>query len=184
MGEAHCAGFDDKIGAWQEERSASKTGAERLRVQQPLSAAGPSSSYAFPDDGRERRMVTGVVFKDLSGTPLRRASDPGIAGVLVSNGSALSGPTAKGDIDCLSTTKPSYCDQAERDAATTGAGSHGIDPTGELPDSVDFALRKADEPDRFDVILFTGPCGQRCGNRLHSHGRCEWINRKRAPHSV
>src|SRR5215467_8834265 len=30
MGEAHCAGFDGNIGAWQEERSDSKTGAERF----------------------------------------------------------------------------------------------------------------------------------------------------------
>ena len=33
----------------------------------------------------------------------------------------------------------------------------GIDPTGPLPDSVDFALRKADEPQKFDVIVFTDP---------------------------
>ena len=33
----------------------------------------------------------------------------------------------------------------------------GIDPTGPLPDSVDFALKKADEPQKFDVIVFTDP---------------------------
>ena len=33
----------------------------------------------------------------------------------------------------------------------------GIDPTGPLPDSVDFPLNKADEPQKFDVIVFTDP---------------------------
>ena len=33
----------------------------------------------------------------------------------------------------------------------------GIDPTGALPNSVDFGLRKVDEPQKFDVILFTDP---------------------------
>ena len=33
----------------------------------------------------------------------------------------------------------------------------GIDPTGPLPDFVDFPLKKVDEPQAFDVILFTDP---------------------------
>jgi hypothetical protein len=33
----------------------------------------------------------------------------------------------------------------------------GINPTGPLPDSVDFPLKKADEPRKFDVIVFTDP---------------------------
>ena len=33
----------------------------------------------------------------------------------------------------------------------------GIDPTGPLRDSVDFPLKKADEPRKFDVIVFTDP---------------------------
>jgi hypothetical protein len=33
----------------------------------------------------------------------------------------------------------------------------GLAPTGKLPDSIDFALRRADEPDRFNAILFTDP---------------------------
>ena len=33
----------------------------------------------------------------------------------------------------------------------------GIDPTGALPNAVDFPLTKADEPQKFDVILFTDP---------------------------
>jgi hypothetical protein len=33
----------------------------------------------------------------------------------------------------------------------------GIDPSGPLPDSVDFPLKKADEPRKFDVIVFTDP---------------------------
>ena len=33
----------------------------------------------------------------------------------------------------------------------------GIEPTGTLPDSVDFALKKVDEPQKFEVLLFTDP---------------------------
>src|SRR5262245_57278646 len=53
-----------------------------------LSTATPSNTPAFPVDGgqRSQRMVTGMVFEDLSGAGSRRPCDPGIAGVLVSNG--------------------------------------------------------------------------------------------------
>jgi hypothetical protein len=33
----------------------------------------------------------------------------------------------------------------------------GIDPTGQLPDSVAFALNKTNEPQKFDVIVFADP---------------------------
>ncbi len=33
----------------------------------------------------------------------------------------------------------------------------GIDPTGPLPASVDFPLRRIEEPSKFDVLLFTDP---------------------------
>jgi C terminal of Calcineurin-like phosphoesterase/N terminal of Calcineurin-like phosphoesterase/Calcineurin-like phosphoesterase len=33
----------------------------------------------------------------------------------------------------------------------------GIDPTGTLPDSVDFPLKRSDEPQKFDVIVFADP---------------------------
>lgn len=34
---------------------------------------------------------------------------------------------------------------------------HGLSPTGPLPPSIDFPLRRQDEPVRFEVVLFTDP---------------------------
>ncbi len=38
-----------------------------------------------------------------------------------------------------------------------GLRYRGVDPTGPLPESIDFTLTKADEPEDFDVLLFTDP---------------------------
>jgi len=145
-----------------------------------LSTATPSNTPAFPVGGGQRpqRMVTGVVFEDLCGAGSRRPGDPGIAGVLVSNGRDVVRTDCEGryrlpvdDETIVFVIKPTgYSVPIDRDGmlprfyyihrpdgtpAELRLRERGIDPTGELPHSVDFALRKADEPDRFDVILFT-----------------------------
>jgi hypothetical protein len=145
-----------------------------------LSTATPSNTPAFPVDGGQRpqRTVTGVVFEDLSGAGSRRSCDPGIPGVLVSNGREVVRTDWEGryrlpvdDETIVFVIKPTgYSVPIDRDGmlprfyyihrpdgtpAALRLRERGIDPTGELPRSVDFALRKADEPDRFDVILFT-----------------------------
>jgi C terminal of Calcineurin-like phosphoesterase/N terminal of Calcineurin-like phosphoesterase/Calcineurin-like phosphoesterase len=145
-----------------------------------LATATSSNAQVFPVDGRQRRqqMATGVVFEDLSGTGTRRMSDPGIAGVLVSNGRDVVRTDSEGRYRlpvCDETTvfviKPTgysvpidpngmlprfyYIHQPNGTPAQAGLRARGIDPTGELPGAVDFALRKADEPDQFDVILLT-----------------------------
>jgi hypothetical protein len=143
-----------------------------------LATATPSNAEAFPVDGHPQRIVTGVVFEDLSGTGTRHSSDPGIADVLVSNGRDVARTDCEGryrlpvhDETIIFVIKPTgysvridpngmlprfyYVHQPNGTPAQLGLRERGIDPTGELPDSVDFALRKADEPDRFDVILFT-----------------------------
>jgi len=139
-----------------------------------------SNARALPADGRQRhqRVVTGVVFEDLSGTGARRLSDPGIADVLVSNGRDVVRTDRDGryrlpvhDETIIFVIKPTgyglpidrsvmlprfhYIHQPNGTPAQLGLREHGIDPTGELPDSVDFTLKKVDEPNRFDVILFT-----------------------------
>jgi len=145
-----------------------------------LSTSTPSNTHAFPVDGGQRpqRIVTGVVFEDLSGAGSRRPCDPGIAGVLVSNGRDVVRSDCEGryrlpvdDETIIFVIKPTgysvpidpdgmlprfyYIHQPDGTPAQLGLRERGIDPTGELPHSVDFALRQADEPDRFDVILFT-----------------------------
>ena len=41
--------------------------------------------------------------------------------------------------------------------AALGLRYHGLAPTGALPDSIDFPLRRQPEPGRFNAILFTDP---------------------------
>jgi hypothetical protein len=144
-----------------------------------LSTATPSTTPAFPvDGGQPSRMVTGVVFEDLSGAGARRPGDPGIAGVLVSNGRDVVRTDREGryrlpvdDETIVFVIKPTgysvpvdqagmlprfyYIHRPDGTPPALRLRERGIDPTGALPRSVDFALRKTDEPDRFDAILFT-----------------------------
>jgi 3',5'-cyclic AMP phosphodiesterase CpdA len=127
----------------------------------------------------QSRIVSGVVYEDLSGGHRRASSDPGIAGVLVSNGNEVVKTDAEGrytlpidDESIIFVIKPSgYAVPVDQDMLPRfyyihqPAGSpqnlklryRGIDPTGPLPDSVDFPLKKADESQKFDVIVFTDP---------------------------
>jgi hypothetical protein len=50
-----------------------------------------------------------------------------------------------------------YIHQPRGTPTHLGLRERGIEPTGQLPGSVDFPLQKAGEPTRFDVILFTDP---------------------------
>ena len=124
--------------------------------------------------------VTGVVFEDRSGTGRRQPGDPGIAGVLVSNGREVAKTDANGrytlpieEESVVFVVKPTgwmvpvepgtmlprfyYIHQPKGTPAELNLRYRGIDPTGPLPASVDFALRKAAEPTAFEVLLFTDP---------------------------
>src|SRR5215475_6165408 len=124
--------------------------------------------------------VSGIVFEDRSGSGRRQASDPGIAGVMVSNGRDVVKTDASGrytlaveDESVIFVIKPTgyalplepdtnlprfhYVHQPKGTPAELNLRYRGLDPTGPLPASVDFALRKSDEASRFDVILFTDP---------------------------
>ncbi len=122
--------------------------------------------------------VSGNVYENRSGG-VRQTSDPGIAGVLVSNGRDVVKTDAAGrytlpveDESIIFVIKPTgyavpvdeemlpgfyYIHQPAGSPESLNLRYRGIDPTGPLPDSVDFALRKADEPQKFDVIVFTDP---------------------------
>ena len=123
--------------------------------------------------------VSGTVYEDRSGGVRRQPSDPGIAGVLVSNGRDVVKTDAAGryslpvdDESIIFVIKPTgyalpvddemlprfyYIHQPAGSPQSLNLRYRGIDPTGPLPDSVDFALKKADEPQKFDVIVFTDP---------------------------
>ncbi len=123
--------------------------------------------------------VSGVVYEDRSGAGRRQGGDPGLAGVLVSNGREVVRTDAEGryalpieDGAAVFVIKPSgyavprdennlprfsYIHQPDGTPAELGLRYRGLDPTGPLPASVDFGLRRQEEPSRFDVILFTDP---------------------------
>ena len=127
----------------------------------------------------QSRTVSGIVYEYRSGGHRRAPSDPGIAGVLVSNGNEVVKTDTDGrytlpidDESIIFVIKPSgYAVPVDQDMLPRfyyihqPAGSQpnlklryrGIDPTGPLPDSVDFPLKKADELQKFDVIVFTDP---------------------------
>jgi C terminal of Calcineurin-like phosphoesterase/N terminal of Calcineurin-like phosphoesterase/Calcineurin-like phosphoesterase len=123
--------------------------------------------------------VSGVVYENRFGGVRRTADDPGIAGVLVSNGRDVVKTDADGrytlpidDESIIFVIKPSgyappvdeqmlprfyYIHQPAGSPPGLKLRYHGIDPTGPLPDSMDFPLKKAEEPQKFDVLLFTDP---------------------------
>jgi hypothetical protein len=124
--------------------------------------------------------ATGVVFENRSATGRRQPGDPGIAGVLVSNGRDVVKTDRDGrytlsveDETIIFVIKPTgYAVPVERGVmlprfyyihhpkgtpAHLGLRYGGIEPTGPLPSSIDFALEKVDEPSRFDVLMFTDP---------------------------
>jgi 3',5'-cyclic AMP phosphodiesterase CpdA len=144
-------------------------------------SAAAALAAAVPIGGAAAQVptVSGVVYENRSGGTRRQASDPGIAGVLVSNGRDVVKTDANGrytlpieDESVIFVIKPTgyatpldennlqrfhYIHQPAGTPAALKLHFRGIDPTGPLPDSVDFALKKVEEPQKFDVIVFTDP---------------------------
>ncbi len=143
-----------------------------------LATAASPMGQAFAMNGDQS--ATGIVFEDRSGTGRRQPGDPGIAGVLVSNGREVAKTDGNGrytlpvdDETIIFVIKPTgYAVPVERGVMLPrfyyihqpgGTPAHlnlrfrGIEPTGALPASLDFALRKVDEPSRFDVLMFADP---------------------------
>jgi hypothetical protein len=142
-----------------------------------ITTAGASALVLTTGAGMAHRMAhaSGSVFEDRSGTGQRRSGDPGIAGVMVSNGRDVVRtdrdgrwrlPVAEGDH--LFVVKP------PRWATPVGAGGvpqfswlhqpqgsprhieyrhAGVAPTPPLPASIDFPLRRQDEHADFEALL-------------------------------
>jgi calcineurin-like phosphoesterase family protein len=145
-------------------------------------AAAAVSAVVLPADAFSAGgsgTVSGTVYENRSGGARRAAGDPGIAGVLVSNGREVAKTDAAGryalpidDESVVFVIKPTgyavpvdaqmlprfyYIHQPAGSPQSLSLRYRGIDPTGPLPDAVDFALSKVDEPQKFEVILFTDP---------------------------
>lgn len=130
----------------------------------------------------EAETVTGVVFHDRNGNGLRDSGEAQIAGVRVSNGREIASTDASGqyrlpivDDSIIFVIKPSgwmtpvdtnniprfYYIHSPKGYPTTYF--KGIDPTGPLPASVDFPLRRNKEPKKFRAIVMADP--QTAGSR-------------------
>jgi hypothetical protein len=133
--------------------------------------------------GNGSAIASGYVFDDSAASGVRATGSRGIAGVMVSNGrdvcltdEAGRWRLAVADGDCVFVVKPSGWSQPQSGALPRFAHVHrpngspsqpprrfaGVAPTGALPASIDFPLRRTIEPRRFDVVLIadTQPADQ------------------------
>ncbi len=120
--------------------------------------------------------VGGLVFDDRNGDGMHQDTEPGVAGVAVSNGLDVVETDAAGRYriaiesgDTLFITKPGgwavssnaenlprffYHHVPEGAPADRRPRYRGLPPSGPLPESVDFPLTHQPEPDRFTSIWF------------------------------
>lgn len=137
-----------------------------------LLAALPAGASLAADTAR------GVVFHDLDRDGQRDAAEPGLPGVRVSNGHDVVRTDAQGrwelpvdDDTPLFVIKPrGYMTRVDelklprfyylhRPSGTADEGFifQGVDPTGPLPESIDFPLYERPEPEKFSVVLMGDP---------------------------
>ena len=165
MSECHANGVtrrDVLIGA---------AGGLALAAIEPRGAAAQES---------QATQVSGQVFEDRDGSGMASPANPGLAGVLVSNGREVAVTGADGrytlplpeeatifvvkpkgfmpPVEPLTNLPRFYRHhQPNGSPAELDLTFEGLAPTGPLPASVDFALRAQDEPKAFDVVLITDP---------------------------
>ena len=144
-----------------------------------LALAAVDASAALAQDFPALQ-VSGFVFEDRDGSGMASAANPGLAGVLVSNGRDIAVTGADGrytlplpDEATIFVVKPAGFmppleaqtnlprfyrhHQPKGSPADLNLTFEGLAPTGPLPASVDFALRRQDEPKAFDAVMVTDP---------------------------
>ena len=173
MSEHHGDGFtrrDVLIGA---------AGGLALASIEPRQAAAESSP-ASQTSGQVSGQVSGIVFEDRDGSGRPSAANPRLAGVLVSNGRDVAITDANGryalplpeeatifvikpagfmpPVEPLTNLPRFYRHHYPKGSpADLNLTYEGLAPTGPLPASVDFPLRRQDEPERFNVVMVTDP---------------------------
>ncbi|MCB1231822.1 MAG: calcineurin-like phosphoesterase family protein [Verrucomicrobiae bacterium] len=121
--------------------------------------------------------ATGVVFHDKNGNGTREAGEPGIPGIAVSNQREIVTTDAEGrwtlpsdDDTIFFVIKPAnwatpvsehqipqFYYIHKPNGSPPDFRYAGVAPTGPLPESIDFPLTPAEEPDTFKAILFGDP---------------------------
>ncbi len=150
-------------------------GLTRRSTMAGAAALGLVAGRAGAQELSEAAEATGIVSaRDAAG------GDPvPLPGVLVSNGREIARTDERGRYrlpmpgdgavfvikppgyalprDADNVPRHSYIHQPGGTPAELGLRYRGLAPTGPLPASIDFTLTRADEPDDFDVVLFTDP---------------------------
>jgi len=142
-----------------------------------LAAADASAVLAQEAPGAQ---VSGIVFEDKDGSGISSASNPGLAGVLVSNGRdiAVTGPDGRYTLPLpeeatIFVVKPAGFmppvepltnlprfyrhHQPKGSPAELNLTYEGLPPTGPIPASVDFPLRRQNEPQAFNAVMVSDP---------------------------
>ena len=124
--------------------------------------------------------MSGLVFEDRDGSGAAGPANPGLAGVLVSNGRDVAVTGADGrytlplpEEGAIFVVKPAgftppldpatnlprfyRLHQPNGSPASLGLQFEGIAPTGPMPASLDFPLKAQDEPTAFEVVMITDP---------------------------
>ncbi len=147
-----------------------------------IGAAGSLAAALAPSmaDAQTAPTVNGVVFEDVDRSGRRAAGSPGVANVLVSNGREVTATDAEGryslplpDEATIFIVKPSgYMPPVDPvtqlprfyrhhrplgSPASLNLEFAGLAPTEPMPASLDFPLYRQDEPEAFEVVLFTDP---------------------------
>lgn len=155
--------------------------APALTRRQAIAAATAAGLLATaPAAAQSPAIARGTVFDDADGTARRTPASRGLPGVMVSNGRDVvltdavgrwSLPVEPGD--SLFVIKPTgwsppidpatqlprfaHLYAPEGTPAAAGFRFAGLAPTGALPESIDFPLRRHDEASQFSALLFTDP---------------------------
>lgn len=138
-----------------------------------LALAACLAASQVPDLPQPSGVATGFVFEDANGNGSRDPGERGLPGVAVSNGVDVARTDRSGrwilpawDDAIFFVVKPSgWTTPIEADGRPRFHRIHkpngspqlrfqGVQPTGPLPPSVDFPLRRAREPRTFEVLLF------------------------------
>jgi hypothetical protein len=124
--------------------------------------------------------VSGIVFEDADGSGQPSAANRGLAGVIVSNGRDVAVTDADGryvlplpdEATIFIVKPPGFTPPIEAQTMLPRFYRHhrplgtpasleltyaGLAPTEPLPASLDFSLRRQDEPDAFEVVMLTDP---------------------------
>lgn len=134
------------------------------------------SLLSLPRDEQGRSFAQGFVFHDRNGNGVRDPGEPGVAGICVSNGREVVRTDSQGrwrlpvdDDTILFVIKPSgWVVPVDENQLPQFYYIHkpngsprfryaGVEPTGPLPESIDFALRPQREGHRFRMVMFGDP---------------------------